>query len=96
MAATALSKKQNEGLIFQNRTGTTVNDIMPDDEANKAFEKIDGNITGVEWEVEIQEPAAHTPQLNNNNYAALVGEEEDKDNVTKSTGVENDRETTGV
>ena len=69
---------------------------MPDDEANKAFEKIDGNITGVEWEVEIQEPAAHTPQLNNNNYAALVGDEEDKENVTESTGVENDRKTTGV
>ena len=48
----ALAKKQNEGLIFDNRTGATVNDILPDDEANEAFNKLNGNITGVEWEAE--------------------------------------------
>ena len=48
VVAMALAKKQNKGLIFENRTGATVNDILPDDEANKAFETIDGNITGVE------------------------------------------------
>ena len=42
VAAIALAKKQNEGLIFENRTGATVNDILPDDEANEAL--IDGNI----------------------------------------------------
>ena len=48
----ALAEKQNEGLIFENRTRATVNDILPDDEANEAFKQIDGNITGVEWETE--------------------------------------------
>ena len=33
-----------------NRTGATVNDILPDDKANETFNKIDGNITGVDWE----------------------------------------------
>ena len=46
----ALAKKQNEELIFENLTGATVNDILPDDKANEAFNKIDGNITGVDWE----------------------------------------------
>ena len=50
VAAMDLSEKQNEGLIFENRTGATLNDILPDDKANEAFDKIDGNITGVEWE----------------------------------------------
>ena len=69
-----LAKKQNKGLIFENCTGATVNDILPDDEANKAFDKLDRNITGVDWEAEteIQEPATHIPQLNNNQYAALA------------------------
>ena len=49
VAEIALAKKQNEGLIFENRTDATVNDILPDDKANKAFNKIYGNITGVEW-----------------------------------------------
>ena len=41
---------------------------------NEAFDEIDGNITGVDWEVEteIKEPATHTPQINNNQYAALA------------------------
>ena len=52
VAAMALAEKQNEGFIFENRTGATVNDILPDDEANEAFEKIDGNITVVDWEAE--------------------------------------------
>ena len=34
VAETALSEKQNEGLIFENRTGATVNDILPDDKEN--------------------------------------------------------------
>ena len=36
------------------------------------------------------------PQLNNNKYAALTGEEEDEDNDTKSTEVENDGKIIGV
>ena len=85
------SRKQNEGLIFENRTGATVNDILPDDEANEAFNKIEGNITGVEWEAEAetQEPATHTLQTYNNQYAALADEEENRDNNNESTGVDN-------
>ena len=77
VAGMALAEKQNKGLIFENRTGATVNDILPDDEANKAFNKIDGNITGAEWEAEteIQEPATHVPQINNTQYAALADKE---------------------
>ena len=52
VAGMALAEKQNKGLIFENRTGATVNDILPDDEANKAFGELDGNITGMYWEVE--------------------------------------------
>ena len=74
VAEMASSKKQNEGLILENRTGATVNDFLPDDEANKAFNKIDGNIAGVHWEAEIQEPESHVTQLNNNQYAALAGD----------------------
>ena len=48
----ALAKKQNKGFILENRTGATVNDILPDDEANEAFDELDGNITRVEWEAE--------------------------------------------
>ena len=74
VAAMALAKKQNEGLIFENRTVATVYDILPDDEANEAFDKIDGNITGVEWEAEAepQEPATYTTQTFNNQYTALA------------------------
>ena len=98
VVALALAKKQNEVLIFENRTGATVNDILPDDEANEAFDKIDGNITGVEWgaEAETQEPETHTPQTYNNQYAALADEEENEDNDNESTGVDNDGEITGV
>ena len=96
VAAMALSEKQNGGLIFENRTGATVNDILPYDEANEVFDKIDENIPGVDWEAEIQEPEAHMPQLNNNKYAALTGKEDDEDNETESTGVGNDGEFTGV
>ena len=46
----ALEEKQNEGLIFENRTGATVSYILSDDKANKVFERIDGNITGANWE----------------------------------------------
>ena len=50
VVAMALAEKQNKGLVFENRTGATVNDILPDDKANEEFNVIDGNITGVEWE----------------------------------------------
>ena len=98
VAAMALAKKQNEGLIFENSTGSTVNDILPDDEANETFDEIDGNITGVEWEAEAetQEPATHTLQTYNNQYAALADEEENEDNDNESTGVDNDGKITGV
>ena len=36
------------------------------------------------------------PQLNNNQYVALAGEEDDQNNYTESTGVENDGKITGV
>ena len=48
VVAMALSKKQNKGLVFENRTGATVNYLLPDDKANEAFDKLDGNITGLE------------------------------------------------
>ena len=48
VATMALAEKQNEGLIFENHTGTTVNDILPDDKVNEAFDEINGNITRVE------------------------------------------------
>ena len=98
VAAMSLAEKQNEGLIFENRTGAMVNDILPDDEANEEFKKIDRNITGVEWETEAetQEPATYAPQTSNNQYAALADEEENEDNNNESTGMDNDGEITGV
>ena len=65
----ALAEKQNEGLIFENCTGATVNDILSDDKANKANKannKIGGNIAEVDWAEEIQKPAAYLPELNKN------------------------------
>ena len=52
----------------------------------------------MEWEAEteIQEPATHIPQINNNKYAALADEEENEDNDNESTGVDNDGEITRV
>ena len=52
---------------------------------NEAFKNIDGNIAGVDWEVEpleqeIQDPAVYIPHLNNNEYAALAGDEDDDQN----------------
>ena len=87
----ALAKKQNEELIFENRTGATVNDILPDDKTNKVFDEIDGNITGVNWREIIQEP-----HPNKNQYEELAGKEDDEYNDTKSTGEENDGKITGV
>ena len=43
----------------------------------------------------MQDPAAHMPQLNNNQYATLAGKEDDEDNATKSIGVEKDVKITG-
>ena len=94
--AMASAKKQNKGLIFENRTDARINDIWPDDKANEAFNKIDRNISGVDLEAEIQELTSHIPQLKNNQYSALAGKEGNEDNDTESTGVENDGEITGV
>ena len=87
----ALAEKQNKGYIFENRTGDMVNDILPDEKANEAFNKIDRNIAGVDWEVEIQDPAAHMPQLNKNKYAELAGDEDNEENDTRITGVQNNK-----
>ena len=103
VAAMALSKKKDEGIIFLNHAGVMVNNIFPDDDANEAFNKIDRNIAGVDWEAEppeqeIQDPEVHIPHMNNNQYAALADDEgddeneDDQENDTKSTGVENDDE----
>ena len=75
-----------------------VNNILPDDEVKEAFDKIDQNIIGVEWEAEteIQDPATHIPQINNHQYAALADEEYNEDNENKSTGVDNDGKITEV
>ena len=94
--AMALAKKHKEGLIFENRTGATVNNILPDDEANEAFNKIDDNIAGVDWEVEVKEPTSHIPQLNINQYAALAGNDYDEENDNKRTGLDNDGKITGA
>ena len=52
----------------------------------------------MEWETEteIQEPATHVPQINNNQYAALAEEEENKGNDNEITGVDNCGKITGV
>ena len=61
----------------------------------------------MEWEAEppkqeIQEPAVHIPQINNNQYAELAGDEDDDENGddqeidTESTGVDNDDKIIGV
>ena len=96
VTAMALAGKHNKGMIFDNYTGATVNNTLTDDKANKAFKTIDRNIAGVDWEAETQKPAAHMPQLNNNQYAALAGDKYDEENNTKSTVVENDIKIRGV
>ena len=97
VVAMTLAEKNNEGLIFENCTGDTVNNILPDDKAfNEDFIKIDRNIAGVEWEAEIQEAAVHMSQLNNNQYVSLAGKKDDEENDNKSTGVENEGEIEGV
>ena len=52
----------------------------------------------MEWEAEAetQEPATHTLQTYNNQYAALEDEEKNEDNDNESTGVDNGGEITGV
>ena len=54
VVAMALAKKQNEGLISEKRTGATVNDLLPYDEVNEAFDELDRNITGVKWKAETE------------------------------------------
>ena len=65
---------------------------------NEAFNKIDRDIEGVDWEVEppeqeIQEPTVHILHILKNQYAALADykynneDEDNQDNNTKSTGV---------
>ena len=50
VAEMTLTERQNKELIFENCTGATVNDILPDDKVNESFNKIYRNITGVDWE----------------------------------------------
>ena len=103
----ALAKKHNEGLIFENRAGITVNDILPDDNANEAFNKIDRSLTGVDWEAEppeqeIKKAAVQIRHIKNNQYTALADDEDDdknedeQENDTKSAEEENDSEITVV
>ena len=49
LEAMPLSKNQSEGLFFDNCTGISVEDILPDDDANEVLRDIDRNIVGVEW-----------------------------------------------
>ena len=39
-------------MIFDNRAGIAVDDILSYDDANEVFHKIDGNIAGLEWGTE--------------------------------------------
>ena len=86
----ALAKKQSEELIFDNRLGIAVDDILSDDGANKAFRKIEGNVAGLEWEAEILESEVHILRIHNNQYAALAEDddngEEEHGNYEKSKG----------
>ena len=52
VAEMSLAEKNPEGLIFENRLVLAVDDILLDDDSNKAFSKINSNIPGVEWEAE--------------------------------------------
>ena len=79
-----------------------MNGTLIEDKANEVFNKIKGNIAGVEWEVEIQEPAVNMPKLNNNQYAALAGDEDDnkswddQEKKREIIGVQHDDKITGV
>ena len=69
LAVIALDEKQTEVLVFDNGVGVAVNNILLDNNINEAFEKIDRNIEGVEWEAEPTDPenkeaALHTPHIN--------------------------------
>ena len=92
---------------MKKRTGVTANGILRYDDVNKAFNKTDDNIAGVDWKVrpleqEIQDPEVQTTHIKNNQYAALADDEDydenedNQENDTKSTGVENDGKITGV
>ena len=94
------TEKHNQGPIFENCDGVIVKNILPDDDANEAFNEINWNIAGVEWkaeplETETQEVAVHIPHINNNQYAALgdhednIENEDKKENHRKSTVVDN-------
>ena len=48
VAAMDLSVKRNKGIIFEDRTGVTVNTIMQDEKSNELYYKIDRNIIGVD------------------------------------------------
>ena len=91
VSAMALAENQSEGLIFENRTVIAVDNILPDDDVNKAFREIDRNIAGVELETEHleskpieTEPAEaiihnnqYMPLPENNQYALLAKNDED-------------------
>ena len=52
----------------------------------------------MEWEAEteIQEPVTHMTQINNNQYAALAGKEDNEGNGNESTGVDKGGKIIGV
>ena len=100
-----LVEKQSEGLIFYNPFGLAAYSILTDDDANKVFCETDGNIAGVEWDVEIPEaelPEAevHITHIHNNQYVAVEdhdkNDEYEHSNNNKGTKVDNDNEITGV
>ena len=49
-----LIQEKNKEVFFENHS-VMVNNILPDDDANEAFNKIDRNIAVVDWEVESPE-----------------------------------------
>ena len=49
-----LAVKRKQGLIVENCTGATVNNILPDEKSNERFNKTNRNIIGVDWGAEPQ------------------------------------------
>ena len=93
-----MAKTQPEGLFFDNCTGISVEDILPDDDANEAFSKIDRNIVGVECQTDTLEdkPTYTEPteaiihnnqymQLSENNQCAPLAEDDEDKRTTKKS-----------
>ena len=75
--AMALSEKLSEGLVFDHPAGIAVDNIIPNDDANKAFREIEGNISGMVWEtepIEVKPTEMETPEANthNNQYMPIA------------------------